>query len=312
MKISLVSAMLVRSLCLFLAAGKMPVGGQAVIEGVLMRGPERWGLAVRRPDGTIWKTSWHNRPWSSRGIWKFPIFRGMATMAEMLVTGTKALSRSAQVALDEEEEGFSVWELALSLGLAVGAVVLLFVLLPLWVADFAQTLLALSYTGRHVVEGLARALAFVGYVAVIGLWKEMRRVLAYHGAEHKTINAWEADACMKPHVVARYSRIHPRCGTSFLVVVVAVSILVFAAVGGGVWWWRILSRLLFLPVVVGISYELIRLASRSGELGKWLMAPALSLQFLTTREPDEQQIEVALSSLDKALCRNGSPEESPA
>jgi uncharacterized protein YqhQ len=236
----------------------------------------------------------------------------MATMAEMLVTGTKALSRSAQVALDEEEEGFSLWELALSLGLALGAVVLLFVLLPLWVADLTQSLMGLSYAARHVVEGVVRALAFVGYVAIIGLWKEMRRVLAYHGAEHKTINAWEADACMKPHVVARYSRIHPRCGTSFLVVVVAVSILVFAAVGGGVWWWRILSRLLFLPVVVGISYELIRLASQSGRVGRWLMAPALSLQFLTTREPDEEQIEVALSSLDKALCRNGNQEGIPA
>ncbi len=294
---------------MILSAAKMPVGGQAVIEGVLMRGPERWGLAVRRNDGTIWKTSWLNRPWSSRGIWRFPVFRGMATMAEMLVTGTKALSRSAQVALDEEEESFSAWELAFSLVLALGAVIFLFVLLPLWIADGAQTFFGLGYTARHVVEGVARALAFIGYVAVIGLWKEMRRVLAYHGAEHKTINAWEADACMKPHVVSRYSRIHPRCGTSFLVVVVAVSILVFAAVGGGVWWWRILSRILFLPVVVGISYELIRIASRGGTLGKWLMAPALSLQFLTTREPDEGQIEVALSSLNKALCKDGSQEE---
>lgn len=233
-------------------------------------------------------------------------------MGEMLVVGTKALSRSAQVALGEEEESFSFWELALSLGMALGAVLLLFVLFPLWVADWAQNVWSLGYTARHVVEGLVRALAFIGYVAVIGLWKEMRRVLAYHGAEHKTINAWESDACMKPHVVARYSRIHPRCGTSFLVVVVAVSILVFAAVGGGAWWWRILSRVLFLPVVVGISYELIRLASRSGSIGRVLMAPALSLQFLTTREPDEAQIEVALSSLDKALCRDGNVEESLA
>ena len=284
------------------AAEKIPVGGQAVIEGVLMRGPDRWGLAVRQPDGLIWTDHWGNRPWSSKGLWRFPVLRGMATMAEMLAVGTRALTRSAQISLGEEEdEKLSPWELALSLGVAVVAVVFLFALLPLWVSSFAQNHFAFSETARHVLEGVLRALIFIGYVAVIGLWKDMKRVFAYHGAEHKTINAWEADAALKPHVISRYSRIHGRCGTSFILVVVAVSIVVFALFGGGAWWWKALSRVLLLPLVVGISYEIIRWSSRSPVLGRAVMKPALCLQYLTTREPDERQIEVALAALREAV-----------
>lgn len=287
---------------LLLSAEKIPVGGQAVIEGVLMRGPSRWGLAVRRPEGEIWTKAWGNRPWSSRGIWRFPLLRGMATMAEMLAVGTRALTLSAQVSLGEaEEQKLSPWELILSLSVAVAGVVFLFLLLPLWISTWIQEGLRLSAWTRHLLEGLVRAVVFIGYVALIGLWKDMRRVFAYHGAEHKTINAWEADATLKPHVVGRYSRIHGRCGTSFIVVVVAVSIVVFALVGGGPWWWKALSRVIFLPLVVGISYEIIRWASRSEGLGRAIMAPALYLQYLTTREPDEDQIEVALAALREAL-----------
>ena len=287
---------------LFLAAAKIPVGGQAVIEGVLMRGPSRWGMAVRRPDGGIWTRAWGNHPWSSQGIWSTPLLRGMATMAEMLVVGTRALTLSAQVSLGEaEDEKLSPWELGLSLVVAVVGVVFLFLLLPLWASSWLQGRLLFSDWGRHLLEGLLRAVIFVGYVALIGLWKDMRRVFAYHGAEHKTINAWEADATLKPHVIGRYSRIHGRCGTSFILVVVAVSIVVFAVVGGGPWWWKALSRVLFLPLVVGISYEIIRWASRSEGLGRKVMAPALCLQYLTTREPDEGQIEIALVALKEAL-----------
>ncbi|MDD4365036.1 MAG: DUF1385 domain-containing protein [Synergistales bacterium] len=289
-------------LSLMAAAEKIPVGGQAVIEGVLMRGPTQWGMAVRRPDGLIWTRAWGNDPWSSRGIWRYPVLRGMATMAEMLVIGTKALTLSAQVALGEEEDaGLTPWELALSLGVALAGVVVLFLLFPLWISGLLQGALDVSETTRHFLEGSLRAAVFVGYVAVIGLWKDMRRVFAYHGAEHKTINAWEADAALKSHVVGRYSRIHGRCGTSFILVVVAVSIVVFALFGGGVWWWKALSRIVLLPLVVGISYEIIRWASRDEGLGRAVMKPALCLQYLTTREPDEGQIEVALFALREAL-----------
>jgi len=153
----------------------------------------------------------------------------------------------------------------------------------------------------NIMEGLARAGVFVAYIAIIGLWKDIARVFAYHGAEHKTINAWESGAPLEKEQVSRFSRIHSRCGTSFLLVVVAVSVLVFAAAGRGALLWRVVSRLLLLPVVIGVSYEVIRWCSRRGSLGKILMAPALWLQYLTTREPDLGQIEVALAALDLAL-----------
>lgn len=282
------------------AKREVPVGGQAVIEGVLMRGPEKWGLSVRTPEGDIWQHAWENRPWSRARPWNLAILRGMATMAEMLYTGTKALSLSAEVSLGEEES-LGTWGLVLSIGTAVVAVVALFVALPLFAADLAGRFWGLSQGWRHLVEGLARAGVFIGYVGIIGLWKEISRVFEYHGAEHKTINAYEAGGEMVPSEIARYSRIHTRCGTSFLLVVVAVSVVVFSLIGKGGLAWRVGSRVVLLPLVIGISYEIIRWCGKNRKAGRLLMAPALWLQYLTTREPDESQIAVALSALGTAL-----------
>lgn len=283
-----------------LSAREIPVGGQAVIEGVLMRGPASWALAVRSPEGGIWKKKWDARPWNSSPPWNLPVFRGLATMGEMLVTGFRAISLSAQVALGEEEK-IGPLELAATFAVAIAGVVGLFIILPVWLSDLGVKFLGVTQFWAHILEGLTRAAVFVAYIAVIGLWKDIARVFAYHGAEHKTINAWESEAMLDKETVSGYSRIHARCGTSFLLVVVAVSVVVFAAAGHGTIAWRIASRLVLLPFVIGVSYEIIRWCSKNRVIGRALMAPALWLQYLTTREPDLEQIEVAISALDLAI-----------
>ncbi|PIE54137.1 MAG: hypothetical protein CSA35_07645 [Dethiosulfovibrio peptidovorans] len=278
----------------------LPVGGQAVIEGVIMKGPSHWGMAVRCPDGGIWRDRWRCAGWDKRRPWNLPVLRGMATMAEMLREGFRALSRSAQIALGEEEE-LTTRDMLISILVAIVAVVALFVALPLWIGDLVGRWLELGHVGKNAVEGIARGLVFIAYVGCIGFWKDIREVLMYHGAEHKTINAFEAGVPMTILRIRRFSRIHPRCGTSFLLVVVVMSILVFSAIGGGGVLWRVGSRVVLLPLVVGLSYEIIRATARGGAVGRAIMAPALSLQYLTTRVPTPKQLQVALVSLESAL-----------
>ncbi len=286
-----------------LSAREIPVGGQAVIEGVLMRGPGRWALAVRPPEGDIWTKWWGARPWNSSMPWSLPVLRGVAAMGEMLATGFRAISLSAQVALGEEEK-IGPLELVATFAVAILGVVGIFIILPVWISDLGIRFLNVGPLWANLVEGLARAAVFIAYIAVIGLWKDISRVFEYHGAEHKTINAWEAGAVLDPTAVSRFSRIHARCGTSFLLVVIAVSVIVFAAAGHGSIIWRILSRIVLLPPVIGISYEIIRWCAKNSAVGRILMAPALWLQYLTTREPDLDQNEVAISALTLALQDN--------
>lgn len=278
-------------------AKRVPVGGQAVIEGVLMKGPARWGLAVRRPTGGIFREHWPNSSRTKRFPWKLPVLRGAVVLCEMMATGFKALSRSAEVALEEQEETLTLKDLLVAIAVGVAAVGGLFVALPLWIAELP----GLSPLWTNVLEGVVRALIFIGYVGVIGLWSDIRRVFCYHGAEHKTINAFESGLEMTPENVLTCSRIHPRCGTSFLLIAVLVSIAVFSIVGGGSFFRRVALRLLLLPIVIGTSYEIIRFAADSGRLGRIVIAPFLSLQYLTTREPDLGQAEVALASLNTAM-----------
>ena len=280
---------------------KIPVGGQAVIEGVLMKGKNLWGLAVRKPSGEIFTDKWPNSSRTKRYPWKLPFLRGVVIMCEMMSTGFKALSKSAEVALEEEEEKMTWKDILSSVILAVIAVGGLFIALPLWLAGFvAETPLYVNIT-----EGALRAVIFVGYVAVIGLWKDIREVFRYHGAEHKTINAFEHGLEMTPENIMTCSRIHPRCGTSFLLIAVIVSIIIFSPVktliAGESFALQVIARIVLIPVVVGISYEIIRLASKSGKIGLCVIAPFLTLQYLTTREPDIKQAEVALLSLDTAM-----------
>jgi len=293
-------------------ARRMPIGGQAVIEGVLMKGKDLWGLAVRRPDGTIFRESWNNSSRIGRYPWKLPLLRGVVIMCEMMATGFRALSRSAEIALEETQEKLTAKDFLIAVFMAVFAVAGLFVALPLWLADWAEHALSLSPLGANVFEGLVRAAIFIGYIGLIGLWSDIRQVFRYHGAEHKTINAFEACMDMNPPNIARCSRIHPRCGTSFLLITVIVSIAVFSAIGKGGFLWRAGTRVLLIPLVIGLSYEIIRLTSNAGAAGRLIMAPVLSLQYLTTREPNLAQIEVALTSLNAALGRERDPAPSAA
>ena len=280
---------------------KIPVGGQAVIEGVLMKGKNLWGLAVRRPAGDIFSENWPNSSRTERMPYKLPFIRGVVVMCEMMATGFKALSRSAEVALEETQEELTYKDILLSVAIAIVAVGGLFIALPLWLAGrIATTPLYVNIT-----EGVLRAVIFIGYVAVIGMWSDIKQVFRYHGAEHKTINAFEHGLKMTPENIMTCSRIHPRCGTSFLLIAVIVSIIIFSPVktliAGESFALQVLARIILIPVVIGISYELIRLASNSGKIGLCIIAPFLSLQYLTTREPDIKQAEVALVSLDTAL-----------
>ncbi|MDR1979276.1 MAG: DUF1385 domain-containing protein [Synergistaceae bacterium] len=305
---------------------KIPVGGQAVIEGVLMKGPDLWGLAVRQPDGRIFKDRWGSSSRTKSYPWKLPFLRGVVTMVEMMGTGFRALGKSAEVALGDSEEELTKKDLCVAIVVGIAAVVGLFIALPLWLSEVTTNFFSLSAGARNALEGVTRGVIFVAYVAVIGLWKDIEQVFRYHGAEHKTINAFEdmvfeemalegmafkdmasegtdLENALTPRIIAAKSRIHPRCGTSFLLIAILIGIAVFSVVGGGGILWRIGSRVALLPLVVGISYEIIRLASKSGFVGRLLMAPVLSLQYLTTREPDLGQIEIALASLNVALRR---------
>lgn len=279
---------------------RIPIGGQAVIEGVLMKGPLHWGLAIREPGGDIWRKSWESSDWLKKGVWKYPVIRGFASMVEMMKVGMKALSTSTEISLGEDDS-IGPLGMALTIIVAVAAVVGLFVALPMFVSELAVSRFGAGHMVKSALEGVMRAIVFITYVAVIGQWKDIQQVYRYHGAEHKTINAWENGAELTPDAVARYSRIHRRCGTSFMLVVVFVSIIVFSCIGGGSVLWKIGSRVILLPLVIGLSYEFIKWASASQTLGRICIMPALSLQYLTTREPDIGQIEVALAALDSAL-----------
>ncbi|MBQ7561256.1 MAG: DUF1385 domain-containing protein [Synergistaceae bacterium] len=266
-----------------------------------MKGQNLWGLAVRKPGGDIFKENWPHSSRTQRYPYKLPLIRGVVTMCEMLATGFKALSRSAEVALEETQEKLTFKDILLSIALAVFAVGGLFIALPLWLAGY----LASTPLYVNIIEGVLRAVIFIAYVAIIGLWSDIREVFKYHGAEHKTINAFESGQEMTPENIMKCSRIHPRCGTSFLLIAVIVSIIVFSPVktfiAGESFILQVLARIILIPVVIGISYEIIRLAANSGKLGLCIIAPFLTLQFLTTREPNINQAEVALISLDTAL-----------
>ena len=280
---------------------KIPVGGQAVIEGVLMKGKNLWGLAVRRPAGEIFHETWPNSSRTKKSPYKWPFIRGVVVMCEMMAVGFKALSRSAEVALEEEEEKLTFKDILMAILLAIVAVGGLFIALPLWLAGHIAT----EPLYVNITEGILRAVIFIGYVAIIGLWPDIQQVFRYHGAEHKTINAFESGMEMTPENIMKCSRIHPRCGTSFLLIAVIVSIIVFSPVktliAGENFALQVLARIILIPLVIGISYEIIKLASNSGKVGLCVIAPFLSLQYLTTREPDIKMAEVALVSLDTAL-----------
>jgi uncharacterized protein YqhQ len=286
----------------FLAARRQ-VGGQAVIEGVMMRGVSHWSVAVRRPDSSIALHFWSLRSLMQRyPVLKLPFLRGMVALGESLVLGIRALTISANESLGEEQEPLGKKEMAFTITLAVVLAVGLFFLAPLGLTRLFRDQLG---TGMlfWLAEGVIRVLIFLLYLVFITRIPDLRRVFEYHGAEHMTIHALEHGEELSPENCAKYATVHVRCGTSFLLIVMVVSILVFAVVRWPAWYWLILSRILLVPVIVAISYEAVRLAGRfeRNVLVRVIMAPGLLLQRMTTRTPDRGQIEVAIEALRKIV-----------
>jgi uncharacterized protein YqhQ len=293
-----------------------PIGGQAVLEGVMMRGPSNWSVAVRTPQGDITQVSQSIKSPMARSRWfRLPIVRGIVALGESLAIGFRALAISANVAAREEGEDGEVTteltkgQLIFAFAIAIGFAIALFKVTPALITNW----LPIETTGAFVVvEGVIRVTIFVIYLGLISLLPDLRRVFQYHAAEHKAINAYEAGEELVPERVQRFSLIHPRCGTAFLLWVMVIAIFVFAFFGRPVWYWLIVSRILLLPVIAGLAYELIRFAGRhtDNRLLMTLLAPGLWLQRLTTREPTLDQVEVSIRALREVLEREGrsSPE----
>lgn len=281
------------------------LGGQAVLEGVMIRSPRWVSTAVRTRSGTIAEEVVHRPTLLVRTPWaRLPVVRGAVVLWEALVVGTRALVYSASQAVEGElGRPLSRREVGLSLGLGLSLAVGLFFVLPTVVVRWMDR--GLGAVSFNLVEGLVRTAVLVGYLGAVGLLPEVRRVFMYHGAEHKVVNAWERGAPLEVEEVQKHSRYHPRCGTSFLLVVVLVSVVVFSLVGKPPIAWRALSRVVLVPLIAGVAYEVIRAGSRCRWL-RPLLAPGMWLQRLTTREPDAEQVEVAIRALRGVVEREDS------
>jgi uncharacterized protein YqhQ len=302
------------------AARDAPVGGQAVLEGVMMRGIATWAVAVRKPTpeqladghqlapdeaalGEIAVTTEALDSWLKRHrVLRLPVIRGVVALAESLKVGFKALGISANAQLPEGEQeisgGMWVGTVVLSVILAIG----LFFLIPVGLTSLIKDQLGSSFL-FWLVEGLLRTSIFLGYLLALSRLRDLRRVFEYHGAEHKTISCFEAGLPLTPANAERFSRLHPRCGTTFLLLVMIVAIFVFAPIGLPAWYWLLLTRILGVPLIAGISFELIKLSGKHRRR-RWvraLMWPGIQLQYLTTREPDHAELAVAIAALEAVL-----------
>ena len=286
-------------------------GGQAVIEGVMMRGPRDCAVAVRGPSGDIVIDHRQLNPFQEKyPIFKKPIFRGVWALFDSMVLGIKTLTYSANVAMDEEEEELSLWEIVLTIGLAFGLAVLLFVVAPTVAAHFMSGYM--GPVGQNIAEGILRILIFLGYVVGISVLKDIQRVFQYHGAEHKVIHAYEAgEELSDVKSIQGYSTLHPRCGTAFLLIVMVLTVFFFSFLNTPGLLARIVSRVLLLPLIAGVSYELLKFTAKHDDspIVKVLIAPGLWLQKLTTREPDDGMIEVAVKALDAVLEKKSESQE---
>lgn len=281
---------------------KFHYGGQAVIEGVMIRGRKSAVTAVRRPNGEIITRSRPLSPVYTGRIRKVPLLRGVIVLIEAMVLGISSLLYSANVSLEEEEEeitGKAVW---LMIAVAILLAVVLFLIIPLFLTRLINPYISSSLV-FHLIEGAIRLVIFIAYLKLVGLLPDIKRIFTYHGAEHKAVNAYEQGAPLEVAAVKEYNKAHIRCGTSFLFVVLLIAIMVFALVGRPSLWLMILSRVLLMPVIAALGYEFIHFGANHARnpLVKAVMLPGLWLQGMTTREPDDDQIEVALVALKKAI-----------
>ncbi len=296
------------------------VGGQAVIEGVMMRGKSMYALSVRTPDKNIKTVKTDMKSAKDRAfIWRLPIFRGIIAFVDSLVTGMKVTMKSAELAgLDDieydKESKFEMWlekkvgdKLAdyviyFSVFVSICLCVALFILLPTVLGGWINGFLGGSTSVRGAIESVIKIMIFLGYMILVSQMKDIKRVFMYHGAEHKTINCFESDMELTVENVRKSTRFHKRCGTSFLVIVLIISIIVFFFVPTNDFWLRILSRIILIPLIAGLSYEVIRWAGRHDNLLVNIVSfPGIATQLITTKEPDDSMIEVAIASLKAVL-----------
>ena len=294
-------------------------GGQAVIEGVMIRGVRHYSLAVRRPDGGIFCATEPVSHHFSGALRRIPLLRGVLILAETLWLGMKSLQRSALIAADESDgsddsgSAAGTWAMALTMGVAVALGIGVFLVLPLLAVRLIEPFIG-SQLVSNLIEGVVRLAILVAYVAGISLMRDIRRVYAYHGAEHMAVHTYEAGEALTVDNVRRHPTPHPRCGTAFLITVAIVSVVAFAIldalVGPGLG-WRVLSRIVPIPVVAAVSYEIIRFAGahRGAWFGRILSAPGLWLQLITTRQPEPDQIEVAIAAMEAAVSADHGPSE---
>jgi len=303
--------------------GGKGIGGQAVIEGVMMRGKKMYALAVRNMDKKIEVEKNPVTVYSERcKILGFPIVRGVVSFVDSLVLGMKIISRSADMSgmtdfSSEEQKEPSKFEKFLdrkfgdklanyviyfSVFLSIILSIAIFMVLPVWIGNLCNKILHLEAYFLGVVEGFVRIIIFLGYIVLTAQLKDVKRVFMYHGAEHKTINCFESSEELTVENVRKHTRLHKRCGTSFLFLVMIVSMFVFLFLNIDIVWIRIISRILLVPVIAGISYEIIKWAGRNDNfLVKIVSAPGLALQLVTTKEPDDSMIEVAIAALNGVL-----------
>lgn len=284
------------------------MGGQAVVEGVMMRGATTWAVAVRTPDGAI-DVAVHDVPGWAERYNKVPLLRGVMNLAESMGLGMKALSWSANLQMPEEER---LSGKAMGATMAVSMVLFMgiFILLPALGARGLGSLFGITGVAFHAMEGLLVLGLFLGYLAAIGRMKEIRKVFQYHGAEHKSIAAYENDVPLTPESAQTFTTAHVRCGTNFLLTVLTIAIIAYSLIGRPALPYLILSRVILIPVIAGLAYELIRFAARNMQR-RWVqiaMIPGLSLQKLTTREPTLEQIEVAIAALRAVFTAEQSAE----
>jgi uncharacterized protein YqhQ len=276
------------------------VGGQAVIEGVMMRAPDAWAVAARRPDGVIEaKRSELPRLSSRNKLAKVPFLRGVFVLIESLQLGFSALSWSAEKA-GEEEETIGRREVVLTMAIAIVAAIAIFILVPAFLANWLKDLLGGTGVLFVVIDGILRIGLIVGYIWLISRSDDIQRVFQYHGAEHKTIHAYENGDPLDIPSIQRYSPRHPRCGTSFIIIVAMVAFFVFLLLAPLPFAAQVIARILLIPVIAGISYEILKAAAGQRWLA-WVSQPGIWIQGITTKEPSEDQVEVAIASLLTAL-----------
>ncbi len=301
------------------ASRDAPVGGQAVLEGVMMRGVSTWAVAVRKPPaeghelGEIDTQTFALESWNRRHrVYRWPVIRGVVALVESLAIGIRALGISANAQLPEEEVQISggawIGTVAVAAIFAIG----LFFVVPVGLTSLIKHQLG-SPVAFWAVEGVVRTSIFLGYLFLLSRLRDLKRVFQYHGAEHKVISCYEASDELTPARAALYSRFHPRCGTSFLLIVMIMAIFVFAPVGLPAWWILVLTRIVGVPLIAGLSFEVIKWAGRNRSRG-WvqaLMYPGMQLQRLTTAEPDLDQLAVSISSLQAVLAQQEGKHISP-